>query len=947
MKFNVTIEKKAEAVIDRGLCINCGECREYCPTHAVHELQKTVVCMKEGGSAGYFPDAKKQSVKTACSAGCPLGIIPQSVAAFIEKGELEKAADHIWARNPMPGICAAVCEHLCQDMCKRAAFGDVPLNMKALEGYVLDKTKAAPFKYLRKYHEKIAIIGGGPAGISAAYHAAKAGFGVTIFEKDSRLGGAMRWGIPAFRLDKEMVAEEIGRIVDAGIDVRYGWHVGADHSLAELWEEGFGACIIAAGESYGVKPDESEVPGADGIGVYDSVKVMRQITGGEEESVIIGDTVVVAGSGGFATDLARVLRRMGKEVICVTEENADDNMVDSALEEVFAAEGVEFRSATAIGHIITEEGKVKAVELVKVDYIEDERGRLQAHRVKGSGLNFFCDTVIFASGQKSDVQDICKVETYPNGMIKIDKNYKTNKERIFACGDVTGETGSVVEAIAAGRDAAAEACRMLLGSADTYREHEVYSAPDGQAIYPDNIRYPQAQYEEKTIKLLPDEEDPFPEDAFDGLEELLLNTEHTEDILAVIRSAGITEEMPPFRFAPDAKKAAVIGGGIAGITAAIALAKKGYKPTIFEKMTALGGSYRWLATDKRIDKETLINELKKVETSGIEVVYGVTAGVNPSIDKIFGMGYEAVLFAIGEYGGDRLDVTGTDLAGVFDMVRLMRKLMDNEIPAGIGDKVLVAGGDELTFDIARRLKENCAEVTVLAPWSRGSLQAKTGAVAVAIDEGINLVTGVELTGVEGKDGRAYTAICKVVEKGYTINVPCDTLVLGGEGPDTQTIAIRNLRLDMRDDGQIDVDHRLSSSIPGVFSIGGLDMSSADAGRAGAAAVENRLTGSDSYISIEDPEKTQLPKDHEMIEGRLPEKAKGFEDGRKLFTRDQAEAEASRCIGCGYHSLKADLCMSCGICARMCPAGAITMMPAEDRSETVRGTLNESKEVWPW
>lgn len=936
MKFNVTIDKKAEAVINRGLCINCGECREICPTGAVHELQKTAVCMKPGSTAGCFPDAKKQSVKMVCSAGCPLGIVPQTVAAFVEKGELESAAEHIRMKNPMPGICAAVCEQFCQDVCKRSVFGDAPLNMKALEGYVLDKTETEPFKYLRKYHEKIAVIGGGPAGLSAAYHAAKAGYGVTIFEKDLSLGGALKWGIPAFRLDKAKVAEEIGRIVDAGIEVRFGWNIGADHSLTELWEEGFSACIIATGESYGMMPDESEVPGADAFGVYDGVKIMRQITGGYDEGADIGDSVVVVGSGGFAADLARVLRRLGKEVVCVTEENADDLMMDAALLESLEDEGVELKTSTAIGHIISEDGKVKAVELVKIDYIEDERGRLQPHRVKGSGLNFFCDTVIFASGQKSCVQDICNAETYPNGKIKIDERYKTNKERIFACGDVTGETGSVVEAIAAGRDAAAEVGRMLSGSADTYREHEVCSAPDGQAIYPDNIRFPKAQCEERIIEPLQDEEDPFAEEGFDELDDMLMKGEFAEDILAVIRSAGITEEMPEFKFAPDAKRAAVIGGGIAGITAAVSLAKKGYKPTIFEKMPALGGSYRWLATDKRIDKAILVSELEKVEASGIEVICGVTAGVQPNIDKLFSMGYEAVLFAIGEYGGDQYGVTGSDLAGVFDMVSLMGKLADNEIPEGLGDKVLVAGGDELTFDIARRLAELCGEVTVLAPWSRGSLQAKTGAVEAMLDEGVNLVTGVEVTAAEDRDGHAYNAVCKVSEKGYTINVPCDTLVIGGGGPDTQTIAIRNLKLDMADDGQIAVDHRLAAGIPGVFSVGGLDMSAADAGRAGAAAVENKLTGNDSYISIADPEKAQPPRDHEMIEGRKAKIIKGFEAGRKMLTCAQAEVEASRCMRCGYHSLKTDLCMGCGICAKICPAGAITMMPAK-----------ENKEVQPW
>lgn len=929
MKFNVTVDKKAEAVIDRGLCINCGECREICPTGAVHELQKTVVCT----GAGSFPDAKKQAVDMACSLGCPLGIVPQAVASFVEKGELQSAADHIWERNPMPGLCAAVCEHLCQDVCKRTIFGDAPLNMKALEGHVLAETEAKPFKYIRKYHDKIAVIGGGPAGLSAAYHAAKAGYGVTIFEKDAELGGAVRWGIPAFRLDKELVAEEIGRIIDAGIEVRCGWHIGAEHSLDSLWDEGYRACIIAAGESYGVMP---EADGTDAEGVYEGVKVMRQITGGEDEGAVIGDTVVVAGGGGFAADLARALRRMGKEVLCITEERSDDLQITADIAEALADEGVELKPASAIGQIIAEDGKVKAVELIKIDYIEDERGRLQPHRVKGSGLNYFCDTVVFAAGQKSIVEDICNAETYPNGKIKIDDRYRTNKEMIFACGDVTCQTSSVVEAIAAGRDAAAEVGRTLSGAADTYRYNDIESAPDGQAIYADNVRSPQPQHEKKVIVPVPDEEDPFAAEGSASRGDGESAADPAEDVIAILRAAGIEEEMPVFGFAPDAKKAAVIGGGIAGITAAISLARKGYKPVIFEKMPALGGSLRWLATDKRLDKDILIAELAKVEASGIEVVYGVSAGIRPNIEAFFSMGFEAVLFAIGDFGGGRHDVAGAGCAGVFDMASLMGRLSDNEVPDGIGSKVLVAGGDELAIDIARRLREICGEVTVLAPWSRGAMQTKTGAVDAALDEGINLVTGVEVVGVEQRDGRAYNAVCKVTEKGYSINVPCDTLVLGGGGPDTQAISIKNLRLDMEENGHISVDHRLATSITGVFSIGALDMSAADAGRAGAAAVENRLAGNDAYISIADPEKAPMPTDHEMIEGRIAEQTKGFEAGRVILGCKQAKTEASRCMGCGYHSLDASICMGCGICANICPVNAITMMPAA-----------EDKEVQPW
>lgn len=898
MKFNVIIDKKAEAVIERSLCINCGKCREICPTGAAGEYRKAAFCMNcpEDGRAGEsFADAKRQAVEKACSAGCPLGIIPQTIASLIAKGELELAAKHIRERNPVPGICAAVCDQSCSEVCHKSAFGDEPLNMRALERFVLSKTVAEPIRYRRKYHEKIAVIGAGPAGLAAAYSLAKSGYPVTIFEKDTEPGGAAFWGIPQFRLDKTLVREEIDRIIEAGIEIRYGWHIGAEHELDEIWDEGYSAVLIAVGDSYGKIP---KIKGADAAGVYDAVTVMRQLVGGYDEDVNIGDKVVIVGYGSFAADLARVIVRLGKDVTCVSSEAQADMLMAENMPEILAEEGISLKTSTDVGQIITEQGKVKAVELVK-----------------GSASNYFCDTVIFAAGQKSVVGDICNAETYPDGKIRIDDEYKTNKEMIFACGDVTGETGSVAEAIAAGKAAASEIHRVLHAAVGMRKAHVLHNAPDGEAIYDENIRRGVPQHEE-ILKTAGE------------LRAAVQNQEkawHAEDIAAVLRAAGIEEEMPAFEFAPDAAKVAVVGGGIAGVTAAIFLARKGYRPTIFERESELGGSYRWLATDKRIDKALLRRELKKVEASGIDVIYNVSAGVRPDIEQMFTLGYDAVLFAIGTCGGGRHDVDGCGCAGVFDMAALMGRLADNEVVEGVGEKVLIAGGDEMTFDIAMKLSETCGEVTVLAPWSRGYMQKKTGAVDAAVSAGVNIVTGVEVEAVEHKNGRAYDVVCKVTDKGYTIKVPCDTVVLGGGGPDTDTIAMRNLKLDIDEDGYLAGNRNLAASIEGVFAIGDFDMSSADAGRTGAMAVDNYLSGKDTYISLGDKRKTVRPTDHEMIEGYKSAAKRGLECGVKGLDDEQALIEASRCMSCGYHSMRTDRCIGCGVCADACPVNAIELV----------------------
>lgn len=924
MKFNITIDKKAEAAIDRKLCINCGECREICPTQAIGEYQKTVACRTKS-----FPEAKKQAALLACSTGCPLGIIPQAVTALVKNGDLERAYAHISGKNPMPQVCAQVCGHICQKACKRGAFVDHAINMKGLEGYVLSKSTPKPLKYMKRFPEKIAVIGGGPAGLSAAFHLAKEGYPVTIFEKDKKLGGALNWGIPAFRLDKDRMQEEIDRIVSPGIEVRYNHYIGENGTLDMLWEEGYQACLIAVGTSVGIKPD---IPGADGDTVYDGVTAMRQITGGIDEGAVIGEKIVVVGGGGFAADLARVLVRMGKEVLCAAMADEADLQMSGESQAALREEGIELRCRIAPKQIITEGAKVKAVEFIRVDYMEDEQGRMRPQQARGSSYNYFCDTVIFATGRRCSVVNISKVETYPDSRIKIDECHKTNKEMIFACGDATGESSSVVEALAAGEQAAIEIDRAMRGMRMAARPHKIGHAPDGQAIYPDNIVRMKPQYEQVQRE--------------GGV---LERRGPADDILSVIRSAGIEENMPRLDAFADPEEAgeefdgfdgfaetgglgglpnhkvAVVGGGIAGVTAAVSLARKGYRPTIFEKYPALGGRYRWLATDKRIDKDVLIRELNKVEACGIETVYNVSAGIRPNIEQLFQMGFKAILFAIGESGGGLPKLKNADCAGVFDMVTLMGRLADNEEIPGIGTRILVAGGDEMTFDIARKLKETGGEVTVLAPLSKAALQINTSAVNAALSEGVNLVTGVEISGINEENGHICGVDCRVLEKNFPMPVPGDTLVLGsGRRPETDAIAIRNLKLDIDEDGYIATYDNLATSIPGVFSIGDFAMSSTDAGRAGATAIDNFLAGKNTYISVSKSRRRKPAVTHEVIEGDKEQNATGFAKGKILFDAAQAEMEAKRCMRCGYHKQEAAGCMGCGICVRMCPVNAITL-----------------------
>lgn len=916
MDFILTIDKKIQSEIDSNLCINCGKCREYCPTGAINEYQKTVSCLFADCGEGkgsespvkYYDEAADFSVETACSTGCPLGIVPQAAVNFVKNGDVETAYEYISERNPLPWVCSQVCDHYCHDVCKRGTLIDEPVNMQEIEGYILSKVTPKPHRYINRGKEKIAVIGGGPAGITAAFDLSKAGYRVTIFEKDNKLGGAMSWGIPQFRLDKQKLEEEIQRVITSAIEVRYGCEVGRDIKIEDIWAEGFSACLIAAGSSSGLVLD---IKGINGKGIYDAVAVLRMLNGidSSQDKIKIGNKVIIIGGGGLATDTARLLARQGKEVICAAIDDPEDPQTKQQM-QVMEAEDIEYRPLLAPKQIILENNEVKAVELTKIKFIEDDNGWVKPIKISGSEYNVFCDTVIFAVGQRSHVEDISKVETYPSGKVKINDFHKTNKDMIFACGDVTGESGSVVEAMAAGRQAAASIDAALHGRNPNEREHEIFNAPPEDMIYPGNIQAIRPQFSQKLINGKVSEK------------HIL-----TDDIMPMLKSAGIEGNMAPIKNMTR-QKIAIAGGGIAGITAAISLAKKGYRPTIFEKLPVLGGSYRTLATDMRLDRALLAKELEKVEKAGIKVVYNAAVGVKPTIEELSNDGYAAVLFAIGETAGRKPEISNADAAGVFDIITLMGKLADNEHICGVGNNVIVLGNDEMSFDAARTLKAMGSNVTIAANCSRGGLQVATSAVNIAAQEGINIITGVEISRINAEEGAVKSIDLQILQNKLSTNVKCDTLVIGGTAvADTETIAVRNPRLKIGAKGHLEVDDRLNTGVKGVFAIGDFNMSSPDAGRAGAAAIDNYIADGRMSISVEYNKPREVSVEHEIIEGHV-KPYKGFETGKLGFTDAQAKLESSRCMNCGYHRGSAAMCMGCGICAKVCPVNAVKLVAAE-------------------
>ena len=880
MEFTLTLDKKVQARVDTGRCINCRECSRICPTGAMKEYQKAV--------SGVFSGTGCNAVADSCSTGCPMGIIPQAVAALEADGETEKAYTHIIEQNPLAWICAEVCSYPCHDSCKLRNIGRQPLDMRILERDVVRQAQPPKYSFTKPAFDRIAIIGGGPAGIMAAFELRRAGYRPVIFEKRDRLGGAMSWGIPDFRLDKERLHEEIDRLTDTGVEIRYNHVIGENYSLQQIRDEGFAAVLFAMGKTVSDNPGQSL-----GRGVYDAADLLKEANDGgysrkEQEHApegmeSIGEKVVVVGGGRMASDIAQVLAAMGKTVICMIPQKDGGQDFSEETKAVCSAAGIEIRQVTGIGQVIRDANGVKAVEVLDGSHAS----------------NLFCDAVVFDFGQKCHVEHIIKAETHPDGSIRVDSVGRTNKERIYACGEVTGETASVVEALAAGRMAARAIDADLRSAGETVALPAYEDAPAGETIYPENV----AWEEEREAIGRPGEEAP------------------AGDIIPVLRLAGVAEDMPEFfrdegpEQVDGSRRVAVVGGGIAGVTAAIALARKGVRPTIYEKTSRLGGSSRWLATNRRFDRQRMDQELKKVEASGIPVLYNTSGGVKPDILDML-KEYDAVLFAVGESQGALPKIPGTDARGVYDIVRLMEEMNGGRRPVELGNRVVVAGSDETSVDAARALKRICRDVTLLSDCGRGKLQIKTSCVDLLLEEGINIVTGVTVAQVNAEHGAVTGVNCTITENGSSLGVPCDTVVFGeGKQPDLTTISLKNLYLDLDENGYIKVNSRLAASMRGVFAIGDFNMSSVDAGKAGAAAVMNYLEQTDQAVVVEHFRPEEMAVEHERIQGKDV-------DLRPSQEVASPAREARRCISCGYHQATESRCIGCGICQKYCPVGAI-------------------------
>ena len=487
------------AKVEKQNCVACGKCVEACPAGAVKLGQK--LCDKEGCEITYpriplpgdqpwgehmwshnYRDTNRincyDTGTAPCKTACPAHIGIQGYLQLAKEGRYEDALALIKKDNPLPAVCGHVCNRRCEDACTRGTI-DEAVAIDEVKRFIAERDLNAETRFIPKktipslkggFKEKIAIIGAGPAGLSCAYFLALTGYKPTIFEKNAEPGGMLRYGIPSYKLEKDLLAAEIDVIRQLGVEIRCGVEVGKDVTIEDLREQGYKGFYAAIGCQRGRKPG---ISGENAEGAYTAVDFLRK-AGGSESFPLEGDVVVVGG-GNVAIDAARVSSRCTDAKISMfcleTREKmpASNEEIEEALEE-----GIELNCGWGPKEILEEDGHVRGVVFKKCIRVFDAQGRFSPEYDENDTVTVPCRHVIFSVGQAIDwghMLENLHVELRPNGGALANKlTYQTSEPDIFVGGDVYTGPKFAIDAIAAGREGAVslhryvhENCTLTIG----------------------------------------------------------------------------------------------------------------------------------------------------------------------------------------------------------------------------------------------------------------------------------------------------------------------------------------------------------------------------------------------------------------------------------------------------------------------------------------------------
>ena len=487
------------AKVEKANCVACGKCVEFCPAGAVKLGQK--LCDKEGCEVQYpriplpseqpwgehmwshnYRDVNRincyDTGTAPCKTACPAHIAVQGYLKLAKEGRYDDALALIKKDNPLPAVCGHVCNRRCEDACTRGTI-DAAVAIDEVKRFLAERDLNAETRYIPKktipslkggFDEKIAIIGAGPAGLSCAYYLALTGYKPTIFEKNEEPGGMLRYGIPSYKLEKDLLTAEIDVIRELGVEIRCGVEIGKDITIEELREQGYKGFYVAIGCQRGRKPG---ITGENAKGTYAAVDFLREA--GAKESFALEGDVVVVGGGNVAIDAARISSRCVDAKISMFCLEQREHMPASKEEiaEVLE-EGIELNCGWGPKEVLEENGKVTGVVFKKCTRVLDAQGRFSPEYDEEQTITVPCKHVIFSVGQAiewGNMLDNLDLKRRPNGGALANKlTYQTSEPDIFVGGDVYTGPKFAIDAIAAGREGAIslhryvhENCTLTIG----------------------------------------------------------------------------------------------------------------------------------------------------------------------------------------------------------------------------------------------------------------------------------------------------------------------------------------------------------------------------------------------------------------------------------------------------------------------------------------------------